>query len=130
MSTTTLTLAARRELTAVRVAADIRYGRHAATVDGLTARLLKRGYAAEHLGSVRSGLIRGHVATARRKPVVTQVKPVAAPKVKVHSTSVTAVGDKFLAVCKCGDPIQARPTGEAYAKGMATRHLNATSGAL
>jgi hypothetical protein len=97
-----LTLAVRRELNAVKGAARVRYARIAATID-------------------------------RTRPVAVQTtagvrpKRSAAPKVKTHRTSVTAVGDKFLAVCTCREVIQKNATGEPYAKGIATKHTNATS---
>ena len=101
----TLTRAARRELNAVKGAARVRYARIAARI-----------------GRTRPVAVR---TTAGVRP-----KRSAAPKVKAHRVSVTAVGGKFLAVCTCGDPIQARPTGAPYAKGIGTRHVNAMSTAV
>lgn len=101
----TLTLAARRERNAVKSAARVRYARIAARIDRT------RPVSAQTTAGVRP-------------------KRSAAPKVKAHRTSVTAVDGKFLAVCTCGDPIQVRPTGEAYAKGMGTKHINAVTVAV
>jgi hypothetical protein len=97
-----LTLAARRERNAVKSAARVRYARIAARIDRT------RPVSAQPTAGVRP-------------------KRSAAPKVKAHRTSVTAVGDKFLAVCTCGEAIQKNPTGEPYAKGIGTKHVNATS---
>lgn len=106
-----LTLAARRELTAVKVAARNRYARYAAELDNTLPLLAPVPYLGRH----------GQSTLPRHR----KAPKVATPK--AHRTSVTAVGDKFLAVCTCGEKIQKNATGERYAKGMATKHVNATS---
>lgn len=122
-----LSLAARRELTAVRVAASNRRSKYAKSFDRVTCTLLETRHTyGPELSRIRTTTLVNLFADWRSQAVAKQTAKVAKSKAPMaHRLFLSRDDLGTTAHCQCGEQLQARPTSESYAKGRATRHANA-----
>lgn len=130
---TTMTLATRRELTAVTVAARGRYQAISARIDlhrrGLLASSVRRAAAGDvtvqpqywHKLPAKARPAAQRYHAARPELAVSHAAPVVVAVADEHVTTVVPEGELFRARCSCSWT-STRPMGKGYAKGVATRH--------